>query len=128
VGFTNIWPGVVTAAAEGSVVVEVAGATLHVARPSIELPVGSTVDVMIRAERVNLRREHADPTGTNLIAGRNIEHFAYGNTHQLTFAPEGAGPTIQVEIAARPYEVLGVPERAAWLLELPPEDLHLALR
>lgn len=127
VGFTNIWPGMVRAIHGRHVEVEVAGATFLATAPDA-LPPGSAVDVMIRAERVNLRREHADPAGTNLVHGRSVEHFAYGNTHQLRFDPEGAGPHVNVEIAARPYEVLGVAERASWLMELPPEDLHVVTR
>ena len=125
VGFTNIWPGNVTAVLSGAIEVEVAGARLIASRLGPPPAPGTPVEVMIRAERVNLRREHADPAGTNLIHGRAAEHFAYGNTHQLRFEPEGAGPQVNVEIAARPYEVLGVAERASWLIELPPEDLHV---
>lgn len=128
VGFTNIWPGVVASAAAEGIEVDVAGVRL-LARHRAELPpAGAEVDVMIRAERVNLRRQHADPSTTNLIHGRSVEHFAYGNTHQLRFEPEAAGPAVNVEIAARPYEVLGVAERESWALELPPEDLHVVAR
>lgn len=128
VGFTNIWPGVVRAISSSGIQVDVAGATFNAACPVMPPQLGANVDVMIRAERVNLRREHADRSGTNFVHGRSIEHFAYGNTHQLRFAPEGPGPVVNVEIAARPYEVLGVAERASWLIELPPEDLVVVPR
>lgn len=124
VGFANIWPGTVCATGPGMVTVEVAGIELRAANES-DLAVGERVDVMIRAERVNLRRETAEPAGTNLLTGRTVEHFAYGNTHQLRFEPVGVGPTVNVEIAARPYEVLGVADRPTWLIELAPEDLHV---
>ncbi len=125
VGFTNIWKGSVTAVNADRVDLDVAGLAIWARPPVAQLSRGDAVEVMIRAERVNLRREHADPAGTNLFPGRSVEHFAYGNTHQLRFEPEGAGPVVNVEIAARPYEVLGVADRAAWLIELPPEDLHV---
>ena len=125
VGYANIWPGRVSGVSGGRLSVEVDGAELVVGEAGEGLAPGASVEVMIRSERVNLRREHAEHSRTNLLAGRKIEHFAYGNTHQLRFEPQGAGPAVHVELAARPYEVLGVAERDEWLLELPPEDLHV---
>ena len=37
----------------------------------------------------------------------------------------GAGPRLEVDLPSRPYEVLGLAERRRWILELPPEDLHV---
>ena len=51
----------------------------------------------------------------------------FGNTHTLHLEPEGAGPAVEVEIASRPYEVLGVAGRRRWVVELPPEDLQVML-
>ncbi len=78
----------------------------------------------IRAERVNLRRIQ-DGAEENHVRGWITGEWAYGNTHTLRFAPTGPGPELMVEIASRPYEVLHVAEQREWLLELPPEDLHL---
>jgi len=128
VGFTNIWPGVVSSLSANTMEVAVSGGTFVARRSTESLTAGAEVDVMIRAERVNLRRQHADLSQTNMIHGRAVEHFAYGNTHQLRFAPQGAGPAVNVEIAARPYEVLGVAERQEWAIELPPDDLHVVSR
>jgi hypothetical protein len=85
------------------------------------------VDVMIRAERVNLRREHVDPAGPNLMRAAIVEEFAYGSSHTLRLRPLGPGPALEVELAARPYEVLDVANRREWTVELPAGDLHVAL-
>jgi hypothetical protein len=84
------------------------------------------VDVAIRAERCNLRR--LDPSGAlpeNCFVATIIEDFAFGNTHTLRLQPDGAGPAIEVEVASRPYEVLGVATRRQWVVELPAADLHV---
>ncbi len=90
---------------------------------------GEQVDIAIRAERVNLRRlDASDPEQPpNLLRATIHEELAYGATHTLRFTSD-AGQPVEVEIAARPYEVLGVAAQKAWTLELPPEDLHVMPR
>jgi hypothetical protein len=56
---------------------------------------------------------------------RLVEEFAFGSNHTLLFEPLDAGPSVEVEIASRPYEVLGVAQQREWTVELPPEDLHV---
>ena len=53
-----------------------------------------------------------------------IEDLAFGNTHTLRLAAVGAGPAIEIEVASRPYEVLGVADQSRWVVELPAADLH----
>jgi molybdate transport system ATP-binding protein len=82
------------------------------------------VNLGIRSERCNLRRFDPDePPPENCFVGRLVEELAFGNTHTLRFEPDGVGPRVEVEVAARPYEVLGVGERDRWVIELPAEDL-----
>ena len=84
------------------------------------------VDVAIRAERCNLRRH--DPDGElppNSFVANVTSHLAFGNTHVLRLEPEQVGPAVEVEVASRPYEVLGVATRSRWVVELPPDDLHV---
>ena len=83
---------------------------------------GQAVDVMIRPERVVMRR--GTPT-VNALPGRIVREFDYGNSRVLHFEPDGAGPRLVVELASRPYDVLEVRTRKSWTLELPPEDLHV---
>jgi molybdate transport system ATP-binding protein len=83
-----------------------------------------TVDVGIRSERVNLRRFDPDEAlPENCFVARVVDDLAFGNTHTLRLQPETDGPSIEVEVAARPYGVLGVAGRDRWVVELPPEDL-----
>jgi molybdate transport system ATP-binding protein len=128
-GVSNIASGVVTEVVGDSITVEVGGLPLNVARSQAtpELQAGAPVDVAIRAERVNLRRREPGSAGANVLEAEIVEEFAYGSTHTLHLAPTGIGPALEVEIAARPYEVLDVAHRRHWLVELPAEDLHLML-
>ncbi|MDE2695727.1 MAG: ABC transporter ATP-binding protein [Chloroflexota bacterium] len=90
---------------------------------------GSTVDLAIRAERCILRR--FDPDGAlpeNCFVARVTTDLAFGNTHTLHLEPEGAGPPIEVEVASRPYEVLGIAHERRWVVELPAADLHVMPR
>ena len=90
---------------------------------------GSTVDLAIRAERCILRR--FDPDGElpeNCFVARVTTDLAFGNTHTLHLEPEGAGPPIEVEVASRPYEVLGIAHERRWVVELPAADLHVMPR
>jgi len=91
------------------------------------LPTGSgAVDVAIRAERCNLRRFDPDgPLPENCFVARITADLAFGNTHTLRLEPESVGPAIEVEVASRPYEVLGVAGRDRWVVELPAGDLHV---
>jgi hypothetical protein len=126
---SNIASGVVTEVVGDSITVEVGGLPLNVARSQATpaLQAGAPVDVAIRAERVNLRRREPGSAGANVLEAEIVEEFAYGSTHTLHLAPAGIGPALEVEIAARPYEVLDVAHRRHWLVELPAEDLHLML-
>jgi molybdate transport system ATP-binding protein len=82
------------------------------------------VDVGIRSERANLRRIDPDEVlPENCFVARVVDDLAFGNTHTLRLQPEGVGPSIELEVAARPYEVLGVARRDRWVVELSPEDL-----
>ena len=125
-GVANILRGRVAAARDGVLTVEAGGASLRAPTPNGWRPgEGEAVDIAIRAERVNLRRLDADDPGQpNLLRGTIREELAYGATHTLRFE-SALGETVEVEIAARPYEVLGVAGQKSWTLELPPEDLHV---
>jgi ABC-type sulfate/molybdate transport systems ATPase subunit len=117
-GVTNIFRGL--AAADG--LVEVAGLRLHAGHTCSP----GVVDVAIRAERCNLRR--LDPSAAlpeNCYVATITQDFAFGNTHTLRLQPDGLGPAIEVEVASRPYEVLGVASRRQWVVELPAADLHV---
>ncbi|MCC6382245.1 MAG: ABC transporter ATP-binding protein [Dehalococcoidia bacterium] len=129
-GVANILSARVAEVAEGRALVEVDGVRLWCAslQAGVMQP-GQAVDVAIRAERVNLRRLHEPAEAwPNQLAAEVVEEFAYGSVHQLRLAVQPGGLLLDSELAARPYEVLGVARRKDWLLELPPEDLHVMPR
>ncbi len=98
-------------------------------RAEVTASAGPDVDVAIRAERCNLRRY--DPEGElpeNCFVARVVADLPFGNTHTLHLAPETVGPAVEVEVASRPYEVLGVAHRDRWVVELPAPDLHVMVR
>ncbi len=125
-GVANILRGRVAAARGTELVVEAGGARLHAAVPEGWHPLpGEAVDLAIRAERINLRRLDADhPDQPNLVRAAIREELAYGATHTLRFT-SSLGQPVEVELASRPYEVIGVAAQKSWTLELPPADLHV---
>lgn len=125
-GVTNIWEGSVVGADADAIHVEVEGLVLHCARteaiPSFRT--GERVDVMVRSERIAMRRDHQNGPGiANRMVGRIVEESPFGSAHILQFDPEGPGPSLEVELPSRPYEVLGVESRKVWTLEIDPDDL-----
>ena len=127
-GVSNVFRGAVLGTEGGAVAVEVAGARFRcMPPPGIgALPAGTAVDLAIRAERVNLRRvSHEEGAMDNRFEAVVYEEFSYGSTHTLRLKPVTIGPAVESELAARPYEVLGVASQKRWTVELPAEDLHL---
>ncbi len=84
---------------------------------------GDAVDVVIRPERVVIRR--GEPAAVNTLPARVRREFDYGTNHTLEFEPLAAGPPLVVDLPSRPYDVLGIAARKEWTLELPPADLHV---
>jgi ABC-type sulfate/molybdate transport systems ATPase subunit len=120
-GVRNLFEGTIE---DGHVLVE--GLPLRLGDGGVT---GGAVDVGIRSERCNLRRfDPDDELPPNCMVANIVEDLAFGNTHTLRLVPEGPGPTVEVEVAARPYEVLGVADRSRWVVELPPADLQVMPR
>lgn len=120
-GVRNVFRGSVRA--DGAI--EVAGLALHVSDAGTPSSSGA-VDVAIRAERCNLRRLDPDqPLPPNCFVATVAEDLPFGNAHTLRMTAEGEGPPVEIEVASRPYEVLGVAARARWVVELPAADLHV---
>ncbi|GIW15706.1 MAG: ABC transporter [Tepidiforma sp.] len=121
-GAVNVFPATVIRRDDSTLVFTADGwEGLAASWSSDPLP-GQAVDVMIRPERVVMRR--GAPT-INALPARIVREFDYGNSRVLHFEPDGAGPRLVVELASRPYDVLDVRSRKSWTLELPPEDLHV---
>ncbi|MEX2081153.1 MAG: hypothetical protein WEC33_06020, partial [Dehalococcoidia bacterium] len=125
-GVANIWPATVTGVAGDQVTIDCAGLTLTaLCAPGHGFRAGQQVHAAVRAERVNLRRRDPVDPEPNLLDATVVEEFAYGSSHVLHLRPSGKGPMVEVELAARPYEVLDVANRRSWTIEVPPADLHL---
>jgi molybdate transport system ATP-binding protein len=127
-GVSNIFRGSIVSAQRGEAIVDAAGLSLKCnGGAASQFKPAELADVAIRAERVNLRRAvSTDAQASNFVDAVIVAEDAYGSSHTLRFATiEGSPLVIEVEIAARPYEVLGVANEKRWTLELPPEDLHV---
>lgn len=127
-GVANVFSATVLSCEPGRALVDVQGLVLACDLPpgAPMPPGGEPVHVAVRAERVNLRR--VPPGGEpppNSFAAHITEEYAYGSSHTLRLEPAGAGPSVEVEIAARPYEVLGVASQKQWVVEMAPADLHI---
>ena len=124
-GVANVFGGRVRVVRADGIEVESAGRVWHCVPVAEAFRVGDAVDVAIRAERVILRRGSAVDTGaTNSLEATVVEEHAYGATHTLLL-DAADGMRVEVDLASRPYEVLGVAQQRTWTLELPPGDLHV---
>ncbi|WP_322819299.1 ABC transporter ATP-binding protein [Tepidiforma sp.] len=121
-GATNLLRGKVVGRTAAELVVEIDGWTAWVASWYGEPAVGEEVDVVIRPERVVIRR--GEPESRNVLPATIVREFDYGPNRVLEFVPDGPGPCLVADLASRPYDVLGIAARKRWLLELPAADLH----
>ncbi len=122
-GGTNILPGRVVRRDAAAVTVAIAGWNAVAASWHGDPQPGDPVDVLIRPERVVIRR--GEPAALNALPARIRREFDYGSGHSLEFTPLGPGPSLVVDLPSRPYDVLGIASRKDWMLELPPGDLHV---
>ncbi|MGK2964562.1 MAG: ABC transporter ATP-binding protein [Tepidiformaceae bacterium] len=127
-GTSNVFAGTVAGRSSGRVAVDIGGLCLLApVVQGVSAAAGESVDVAIRAERVIVHRREPE-SADNLIEARIVEDLAFGSNHTLRFEPLRGGPEIEVEVAARPYEVMGLAERTVCTLELLPGDIHLMPR
>lgn len=126
----NVIPGDVVAFAEGVSIVQTSWFTARVAG----IAPSNKVRICIRPEHILLLREgHESNDGRDAVVGAEIvEDTALGNTHRLlmrTLPADGtlAGPPllIHVDVAAHPYEHLGVSSKREWRLVL--DASHMTL-
>lgn len=122
-GGTNILAGRVAARAAASLTVSIDGWEAVAASWHGDPQPGDAVDVVIRPERVVIRR--GEPAATNTLPARVRREFDYGTNHTLEFEPLGPGPSLVVDLPSRPYDVLGIAAKKDWVLELPPGDVHV---
>ncbi len=124
-GWTNLWQGRVVGRHGAECIVTVGGRRLLVRADGDVPPEGGRVTVGIRSERVIVHRGESAAPAPNQFQARLAELLRYGSTATLRLRPPEDDLLIEVELGARPLEVLRVGERTSWLVELPPEDLLL---
>jgi molybdate transport system ATP-binding protein len=126
-GVRNIFPAIVAEEEEGGYRLDAQGLSLLCEAGAAHFRPGNTVDVAIRAERVIVHRREPEalPGVPNLLVVEVVDELAYGSGHIVRCRPIDNGPMLEVELSARPYEVLGLGQRGRWTLELPPADLHV---
>jgi hypothetical protein len=123
-GVANVLRGSVAGRDSDRARIDVGGLSLVCPAPWTRT--GDTVDVAIRAERVVLRRgETASSAVPNMFPAEIVDESAFGPAHLLRLRIGGTDVQVEAELAARPYEVLGVAGRRNWFIELPVEDLHV---
>ena len=124
-GFSNLFEGVVKDATPEWMSVDMLGKSFRCvswAGGFQSYNIGSKVDVAIRAERVNLRR--SSESTPNTLRGFIAEIYEYGVDYTLRFMTE-TGDILEVNIGARPYEILGIKHKREWVMEMPEESLHV---
>jgi molybdate transport system ATP-binding protein len=110
----------------GGTRVEIASMPFEVAVPA---PEGAALDVCIRSERCLLRRlDPGEALPANCFVADITSELAFGSTYTLRLDPVAAGPAVEVEVSAHPYDVLGIATRPRWVVELPTADLHVMPR
>jgi ABC-type Fe3+/spermidine/putrescine transport system ATPase subunit len=125
-GVSNLVEGRVLETKGGRVLVDCSGVRLWCGpQPDAStFEKGQRVVAALRAELVNFRR-HDEFHEFNHLRATVAEDLSYGAVHTIRLQPEGPGPLLRAEIAARPHSVLGITPGSTWTIELPPEDLHV---
>jgi molybdate transport system ATP-binding protein len=125
----NIWRGRVVGAEDG-VAVDLGRFELRAA--SGRFRPGDDVDCCIRPERVLLVRPERLETHAgqdSMLLAEIVDESAHGASHTLFFrvagTPASDGYDVEVDIAAHPYEVLGVAAQRTWALTFPREAVHV---
>jgi molybdate transport system ATP-binding protein len=130
----NMIPGEVVAFAERTTIVRTPWFRASLSRQPA--PPTRNVFVCIRPEYVLLVRDGHEPRnpGDALVEGTVVEDQPLGNTHRLVVSVKaedsetGAPLTLEVDVPAHPYQLLGVSTRANWRLVLTAEHMTLVPR
>lgn len=127
-GFANLLRGQVIERTGDRLNVLVDGVRLEAAALTEHdhLRTGDAVDVAIRREEVLLHRAAPErPGGTNLVEMVIDQEIEYGAGSILRLTSSSVPLTIESDMPVRPYRVLRVYEHRGWLVEIPPESIHV---
>ena len=125
-GIANVLQGKVTRS-EAGVVVETPIGPLHTAQTDItEAP----VHVAIRADQIILTRpDRPSDARPNTLDIQITDEADFGHSRTLyarvANAPIPDVPTIEIQIAPHPYQVMSVATRRHWRVHIPPQAVHV---
>ena len=126
-GIANVLDGEVAATEDGLVVRSPIGA-LQTAQP-LDAADG-TVHIALRADQIILTRpDRPSDDRANTLDVRIVDEADFGHSRTLyarvADAPAGSAPTLEIQIAPHPYQVMGVATRRRWRVHIPPEAVHV---
>ena len=89
-----------------------------------------SVQVAIRADQIILTRpERPSDDRPNTLDVEITDEADFGHSRtlyaRLVNATEASAPTLEIQIAPHPYQVMGVAARRHWRVHIPPEAVHV---
>lgn len=126
----NIWRGRVVELGQHGSVIDTGRLTLRTAATDALL--GAEVDVGIRPERVLVQRPErlaTEELRDSVMTATIVDQIAHGASYTVFFRVAGGPPEggydVEVDVAAHPYEVLGLGRQRTWALAFPREAVHV---
>ena len=125
-GIANVLDAEATAS-DGEVTVHTPIGPLQAARTDIT---EGSVKVALRADQIILVRPGREPDDRpNTLDAEIVDEADFGHSRTLTArvpnATTPSAPTIEVQIAPHPYQVMGVATRRHWRVHIPPAAVHV---
>jgi molybdate transport system ATP-binding protein len=125
-GISNVLEGKVSRSDDGVVVDTPIGPLLTAQSGLTEL----SAQVAIRADQIILARsDRSFDERPNTLNVQITDEADFGHSHTLYARVTGpatpASPTIEIQIAPHPYQVMGVATRRTWRIHIPPEAVHV---
>lgn len=114
----------------------------RVPAPAVQTPIGrlqtaqpldhvdGPVHIAIRADQIILTRTNRpDADRPNMLDVEITDEADFGHSRtlyaRLANAAEASAPTLEIQIAPHPYQVMGVATRRRWRVHIPPEAVHV---
>ena len=92
-----------------------------------------SVKVALRADQIILVRPDREPDDRpNTLDAEIVDEADFGHSRTLYARVPNAtipsAPTIEIQIAPHPYQVMGVATRRHWRVHIPPQAVHVMQR
>ena len=124
-GIANVLDAEATAS-DGEVTVNTPIGPLQTAQADIT---EGTVQIALRADQIILTRPDRPDDRPNLLEVQITDEADFGHSRTLYArvpnATTPSAPTIEIQIAPHPYQVIGVATRRHWRVHIPPEAVHV---